>query len=277
MAFRFYKYEGLGNDFIVVERSDLKGFDLGPEQARELCDRHLGIGADGVLIVDHRGSRSSMEVINADGSIPEMCGNGLRCVCLHLVRRKLQSEGSFEVDTASGAHASSVEGRGDIAMVAVHMRAPSLEPRDVPVQASKPWIDETIDVGDRSLRFTAVSMGNPHIVTFDEVGDARFAIAPQLQDDPRLPQGANVGFADLVNDTEVELHVFERGAGWTQACGTGACAAAMAAVVTERSPRSEPIRVRLPGGDLEITVGESDQPVLMKGPARFVFEGRTGS
>lgn len=272
MAFRFYKYEGLGNDFIVLERAELGDRELTDADARALCDRHLGIGADGVLIV---GQEPSMHVINADGSVPEMCGNGLRCVAFHLVRKKLEHGPEFTVQTASGAHVCRVHPHDDThAEVQVQMKAPSFEPRDVPVQSASPWLDEPIEIDGHTLRFTAVSMGNPHLVTFDAVDETRSAIAVQLQNDPRLPRGANVGFASLRGEKDIALSVFERGAGWTQACGTGACAAGAAAVATGRAPKGEPIRVTLPGGELQVTTGD-DEPMLMRGPARFVFEGRT--
>ncbi len=272
MAFRFFKYEGLGNDFIIVERADLRRRELTVDDARALCNRHLGIGADGVLILD---KTPSMEVINADGSVPEMCGNGLRCVALHLMRRKLELKTEFEVQTPSGSHMCRVELHGNTADVEVQMRPASFEPRDIPVQAGSAWIDESVELDGRTIHFTAVSMGNPHLVTFDTIGEERSSLAVQLQSDPRLPEGANIGFATQRAEGDIELKVFERGAGWTQACGTGACAAGAAAVATGRWAQGQPITVELPGGALTVTVGEPDQPILMEGPARFVFEGRT--
>ena len=141
------------------------------------------------------------------------------------------------------------------------------------MRAETALVDAAFPVDDARLRVTTVSMGNPHVVTFDEVGDARFSLGPRLERDPRFPEGVNVGFATVRDDGGLVLHVFERGAGWTEACGTGACAAAVAAVETGRATRGSKISVRLPGGELAIRVGEAGDRVLMEGPARHVFSG----
>jgi diaminopimelate epimerase len=214
-----------------------------------------------------------MKVINADGSVPEMCGNGIRCVALHLRRTGKIGSDSFEIDTDSGPHGCRVLERGEAGVVEVSTRPPTLAPEDVPVVASAPVIDEPFEVEGRRLRITAVSMGNPHAVTFDSPGDERNALALALQRHARFPRHANVGFARLVAPQRIELAVFERGSGWTRACGTGACAAAVAAVETGRAQRAQPIEVRLPGGALTIVVGEPGQRVAMTGPARHVYDG----
>lgn len=272
MALPFFKYEGLGNDFLVVERQSLGEAGLSTEQAVALCDRHRGVGADGVLIVDVEEPR--MDVINADGSVPEMCGNGLRCVALHLARRAGVERLDVTVDTRSGPHACMVVNRAGEESVEVEMARPSFEPRDLPLNAKEPWLDRGLDVDGRELRFTGVSMGNPHAVTFDEVGADRMELGPRVQANPHFPEGVNVGFVSELESDSMRLDVLERGAGWTQACGTGACAAAVAAVETGRAERSRPLRVRLPGGVLDVTVGEPSSRVLMKGPARYVFAGQ---
>jgi diaminopimelate epimerase len=274
MLLAFTKYEGLGNDFIVVDADRAAG--LSPTQAVALCDRHRGVGADGVLLVDTRGPRPSMRVINADGSVPEMCGNGIRCVALHL--RRQGAGAAMLIDTDAGPHACEVRsdaaaGHAD-ALVTVAMRPGTLVPERIPVLASTPMIDAPFEIEGETLHLTAVSMGNPHAVSFDDVGERRLALGPAVGRDRRFPRGVNVGFARQLGRAQLELKVFERGSGWTQACGTGACAAAIAAVETGRAPRGEPIEVRLPGGALSITVGAPDQPVSMTGPARHVFDGR---
>jgi diaminopimelate epimerase len=224
-----------------------------------------------------------MRVINADGSRAEMCGNGLRCVALHLVRTGAASVGErFVVDTDAGPHGCRVLALdGATGTVEVDMRPASLLPADVPVRSDAPWIDAEVEVHGTPLRVTAVSMGNPHAVVFDAVGPARATLGPALQHDARFPEKANVGFARLLASDErearaIELFVYERGAGWTEACGTGACAAAVAAVETGRVPRGEAVEVRLPGGALSIVVGRTGEPIRMTGPARHVFTGRVG-
>jgi diaminopimelate epimerase len=267
----FYKYEGLGNDFLIIEKEALGKAQLSTDQAIALCDRHRGVGADGVLVVDVEALR--MDVINSDGSVPEMCGNGIRCAALHLARREGEPALEVTIDTLAGPHACLVVNRPGAEAVAVQMAPPSLVPRDLPLSSDTPWLDHPLEVGDQTIRLSGVSMGNPHAVTFDEVGDARFEIGPAIQTDPHFPEGVNVGFVSKHDGSSMRLDVLERGAGWTEACGTGACAAAVAAVETGRAQREEQLSVRLPGGTLMITVGAPGDTVLMQGPARFVFRG----
>jgi len=268
----FYKYEGLGNDFLIVEKDALGGAQLTGEQAMALCDRHRGVGADGVITVEV--DDPSMHVINSDGSVPEMCGNGIRCAALHLARRAGHSALDVTIETPAGPHRCVVVNRPGAESVAVQMAPPSLSPADLPLSSDVPWLDHALTVAGRTIELTGVSMGNPHAVIFEEVGDARFEIGPAIQNDPHFPEGINVGFVSEQSGTSMRLDVLERGAGWTQACGTGACAAAVAAVETGRAQREERLSIRLPGGILTITVGAPGDTVLMQGPARFVFQGQ---
>jgi diaminopimelate epimerase len=263
----FEKWEGLGNDFVIV--SDREGID-----ASAVCDRHRGVGADGVLVVKG-GARPSMAVINADGSEPEMCGNGLRCAALYLVQQGHGKAGEvFVVDTAAGPHPCEVidAHRG---IVRIAMRAPQLTAAKVPTTlGDQQALDVPFEVLGRTVHITAVSMGNPHAVIFDAVdASERASIGPAIERDvAAFPERVNVGFAQLTGARAITLHVFERGAGWTEACGTGACAAAVAAIETGRIARGGPIVVTLPGGTLEIEVRDGE-PVSMTGPARKVFVG----
>jgi diaminopimelate epimerase len=267
----FYKYEGLGNDFLLIETEALGGLQLSTDQAVALCDRHRGVGGDGVLLLDV--AAPSMGVINSDGSVPEMCGNGIRCAALHLARRAGESALEVTIDTLAGPHSCLVVNRPGAESVAVHMAPPSLVPSDLPLHAEAPWLDHPLAVDDRTVHLTGVSFGNPHAVTFDPVGDARFQIGPAIQSDPHFPEGVNVGFVSEHDGASMRLDVLERGAGWTLACGTGACAAAVAAVETGRAKREQQLSIRLPGGTLMVTVGAPGDTVLMQGPARFVFRG----
>ena len=272
MILPFYKYEGLGNDFLIVEKDALGGVRLTTEQAIALCDRHRGVGGDGVLVLDV--DAPSMHVINSDGSVPQMCGNGLRCAALHLARRVQATTLDVTIDTLSGPHSCVVVNRPGAESVAVQMAPPSLAPADLPLNAGAPWLDHSLSVAGRTVHLTGVSMGNPHVVTFDELGDDRFELGPAIQSDPHFPEGVNVSFISEQDGSVMRLDVLERGAGWTQACGTGACAAAVAAVETGRAKRAEQLSMRLPGGTLMVTVGAPGDSVLMDGPARFVFEGK---
>ncbi len=273
----FEKYEGIGNDFLVVEdvvedvAADVAAHAaIDGALAMRLCDRHRGVGGDGVLLTGVRDGRPFMRVLNADGSVPQMCGNGLRCVALHLVHTGRAGAEPFEVDTDAGPHR--VQVRAADGEVEVWMRAPSLDPVSLPLRSDRAWLDEAIEVAGRLVRVTAVSMGNPHAVLFEEDAE-REALGPALERDPRFPERVNVGFARRTEDG-LDLAVWERGVGWTMACGTGACAAAVAAVETGRATRGRELLVRLPGGPLRIVVGETGEPVRMSGPARHVFSGR---
>jgi len=276
MSLPFSKYEGLGNDFLVVEAA--AGSVLDTRQVAWLCDRHRGVGADGVLFVSECDGRFRMDVINADGSVPEMCGNGIRCVALHLVRSARASGHELEIDTAAGPHPCRVLGAtansgADVEReVEVSMRAASLAPAEIGLAAEAPWVDAALRVGEATLHVTAVSMGNPHAVTFDDTGE-RAQLGPLLGQHPSFVRGVNAGFARMLDPQRLQLAVYERGAGWTQACGTGACAAAVAAVETGRAVRGTPLEVQLPGGSLTIVVPAAGERVRMTGPARHVFDG----
>lgn len=256
----FSKYHGLGNDFVIVD----EGAPLDLDAIRALCERSTGVGADGVLFVGS--DPPSMRVVNADGSMAEMCGNGLRCAVWHLARQgRWKGDGDFL--TYAGPHRCVLHGDED---VEVWMAAPTFAADAIP--ASEAMRDLPVQVGGRTLHVTAVGMGNPHVVTFDEVGEARRELGPLLQSDVRFPRGVNVGFASPTPDG-FALHVLERGAGWTRACGTGACAAVAAAVATGRAKRHTPVNVRLPGGAMTIVIGEEGEPARMRGSARHVFDG----
>ncbi|HKU39531.1 MAG TPA: diaminopimelate epimerase [Polyangiales bacterium] len=270
---RFSKYEGLGNDFVVVDgRSE--DLALAARHAVALCDRHRGIGADGVLLVEWTGGKPAMRVINSDGSRPEMCGNGVRCVALYLAHSGFGALPlDVEIDTDSGPHHCRVFRHGDRELVEVSMRPASLVPAEIGVSAPGPVLDGEFEVDGTHVRLSCVSMGNPHAVTFDDIGAARATLGPRLGTHARFANGANIGFARIVGPQRIELAVFERGAGFTQACGTGACAAAVAAVETGRAQRGQPIEVQLPGGPLTLLVRDPSDRVLMTGPARRVFQG----
>ena len=255
-AIRFAKWEGLGNDFVLVDDAAVS---IGPEQARILCDRRFGVGGDGVLVVDRQGPLPRMIVWNADGSRPEMCGNGLRCVAAHLAPTD-PTDAALTIATDAGAKAcvvSSIDAdRFDVT---------------VAMGEARPRGEITFTVDGREHRFLDVDVGNPHAVTFatydeaaiDRVGPA-VAVAPT--------GGTNVEFC-RVEPERIVVVVWERGVGRTLACGTGACAVAVAACDTGRALFEAPIRVALPGGELVITVTAGTRALRMRGPARRVFTG----
>ncbi len=284
MRLAFVKYEGLGNDFVVVDARERPAeVSIDGPLASRICDRHRGVGADGVLVLlppRTRDAVASMRVLNADGSEAEMCGNGIRCVAKHVAEsgggRAVPSVLRF--DTGAGLLTTEVEldVEGRVRDVTVDMGRARLERGEIPVQGDPRgrMIDETVEVAGRSLQLTAVSMGNPHAVTFDEVERTQAAfLGPALEHSASFPRKTNVEFARRRGPRAIDVVVWERGVGFTQACGTGACATAVAACVTGRSPFDESIAVGLPGGTLTITVGRDLQSIRMRGPARRVFEG----
>jgi diaminopimelate epimerase len=258
---RFEKWEGTGNDFVLVEADAV----LATEQVRALCDRHRGVGADGILFVSGAtAGKPRMIVRNADGSRPEMCGNGLRCVAAFLANKS--GAGALELTIATDAgdkHCAVRKIDGGDYEVAVDMGHARLGP---PLEVA---IDGT------AHRFTTVDVGNPHAITFAPHEDADLdRIGPAVATTP--PGGTNVELCRVgtsaTGGTRIEVAVWERGVGRTLACGTGACAVAAAACEEGRIPFGQPIEVLLPGGPLEITV-DTSRALLMKGPARRVFGG----
>lgn len=258
MALRFAKYHGLGNDFVLVE-----GPVMAPDRARRVCDRRRGIGADGVVtLLPPRtpGAVAAMHITNSDGSVAEMCGNAVRCVARHLAET-LRLDGELRIDTDAGTKTCTLH------------RAPSGEVLSVSVEMGAARLDgeQEFQVGGETLRATRVSMGNPHAVLFDEPSRERAAaVGPAIE--RAVPGGVNVGFA-RPGPRGIDLVVWERGAGLTDACGTGACAAAVASIRAGAVRPGAPVEVRLPGGALEITVSADLGRVVMRGPAERVFEG----
>ena len=266
MTLTFRKVEGLGNDFLLLDRTDRSEAEVEAEVAElqnvapALCDRRTGVGADGLLVVGPGSNEvdGSMLVINHDGSRPEMCGNGLRCVAQHLA--EVRGKTTLAVMTDAGLKTCEVHGTGRGVEVGVNMGpGEDLGPRTV--------------ASGRTFR--AVSMGNPHAIAFVDAEPERHCRdeGPAAETDAEFPDRTNVEFAQMHEDS-LTLWVWERGCGITQACGTGACATACAAVWSGRHPAGKPLAVDLPGGRLWITVpAEPGAGVFMRGPARVVFDG----
>jgi diaminopimelate epimerase len=257
----FRKYEGLGNDFIVLDAESEA--DVPPERATDLCDRHFGVGADGVLLVLPPGvpeSHARMRVINADGSIPEMCGNGVRCVALHLASAR-GVRGPIRIETDAGVRECTLaEGATAVqAMVAVDMG---------PVLVLG---DKTFVIDGQPVTVTVADAGNPHAVLFGDF--TRYEVerlGSRIAVHSAFPQGTNVEFARVGRDG-IDLVVWERGVGITLACGTGACATVAVACSRGLAAAGVPTSVRLPGGRLEVTVSRGYAE--LNGPARHVFSG----
>jgi diaminopimelate epimerase len=272
---QFRKYEGLGNDFIVV---DLAGAgEIAVEDAARLCDRRRGIGADGVLVVlppripdcDVR-----MRVLNADGSVPEMCGNGVRCVALHVARARGLRRASIRVESDAGVRVCDVEDAAAPSDAGEGQSPAEGATATVKVEMGIVAVlgDRMLDVGGRRLALTLADAGNPHAVAFGEfTRDDVDRLGPQIATSPEFPLGTNVEFA-RAGSRGIDLQVWERGVGVTLACGTGACATAAVACAKALFARGAGIDLTLPGGCMQVTIAE-DNHATMTGPARHVFSG----
>lgn len=271
---RFSKMHGAGNDFVVL---DLRGGRPAPTPALAavLGDRHRGVGFDQLLTVEdplEDGVLARYRIWNTDGSPARQCGNGARCVAAWLRRDGAATGARFALQGPAGR--VGIEDRGD-GRFAVDMGPPRFEPEALPFLAP-PGAEGghyALELGGRPVAFGVVSMGNPHAVI--EVADLDAAdvagLGPALQARPEFPEGVNVGFAQVLADDHVRLRVFERGAGETLACGSGACAAAV--VLARRGRIGERARIALPGGTLEVAWAGGEAPVILAGPTAFVFEG----
>lgn len=273
MRLRFSKMHGLGNDFVVIDGVSQK-VRLSPERIRQLADRHLGIGCDQLLLVeapDNADVDFRYRIFNGDGSEVENCGNGARCFAIFVRERKLTGKRTIRVETASGIMELQVI---DNDKVIVDMGVPRLVPAHIPFQAEQQAASYTLAVDGESYTIGAVSMGNPHAVLIvDNVAQAPVAeLGPKIEHHPRFPQRVNVGFMEIVSPSEINLRVFERSAGETLACGTGACAAVVAGRLQQKL--NSEVKVNLPGGSLHIRWEGEGHPVIMTGPAVTVFHGQ---
>lgn len=270
----FSKYEGLGNDFVVID--DIADeLEVSPESVVRLCDRRFGIGADGLMLVKPSAIADfRMDFRNSDGTVAEMCGNGIRCFGKHLYDAKLVSGTSVSVETGAGVKVIDLILDGDcVTGAAVDMGQPELKAAAIPVAGEPSDKNElSVSVDGINVLGTCVSMGNPHFVLFVE--DTEVApvqsLGAQLEVDSAFPKKTNVEFAKVLSEDEIVLRVWERGVGETLACGTGACATAVAAHLQGLTGRHS--TVHLPGGRLEIDWRE-DGRIIMTGPAREVFRG----
>ena len=272
----FVKYHGLGNDFILVDNRHSPEPIVTPEQAEKLCDRHFGIGADGVIFAlpGQNGTDYTMRIYNSDGSEPEMCGNGIRCMARFLGDLEgAQAKSSYTVHTLAGLITPKLESNGQIT---VDMGHPRLAPAQIPttlVGGSDTVVAQTLDVDGQVWTVTCVSMGNPHCMTFvEDVATIDLEkIGPLFEHHVAFPQRTNTEFVEVVSRNYLKMRVWERGAGITLACGTGACATLVAAVLNDKADRI--CTIELPGGPLKIEWA-SDDRIFMTGPAERVFAGQ---
>lgn len=272
MQLKFTKMHGAGNDFVVIDlitqRAKLRSRDI-----RALADRQFGVGCDQVLLVeapDRPDVDFRYRIFNADGGEVEQCGNGARCFARFVREKQLTAKSVITVSTAAGVIELRVRDRQQ---VQVDMGAPEFEPERIPFRAAARAGSYPLVIDGRELEIGALSMGNPHaVLRVDDLNSAGVeTLGPMLERHPDFPQRVNVGFMQVLDTQSIQLRVYERGAGETLACGTGACAAVVYGL--QRGWLQSPVTVQLPGGKLEIEWAGEGQPVLMTGPTAVVFEG----
>ncbi|MGD1953414.1 MAG: diaminopimelate epimerase [Leptolyngbyaceae cyanobacterium] len=280
MGLHFSKYHGLGNDFILVDNRHQSLPLLTPAQAIALCDRNLGIGADGVIFALPGAQRAdyTMRIFNADGSEPEMCGNGIRCMAKYLEALETEAgiapPNSYKIHTLAGLIVPTLQPDGQIT---VDMGEPRLLAQDIPTTLAASdgkVVSRPLTVSGMTYWVTCVSMGNPHCITFvDDIAAVPLTgIGPLFEQHEAFPQRVNAEFIQVVRSDYLKMLVWERGAGPTLACGTGACAALVATVLNNRCDRTA--TVELPGGPLQIEWSAADNHIHMTGPAVLVFSGK---
>lgn len=273
MLLKFSKMHGLGNDFVVFDFISQRGY-LTPEQVRWIADRRFGIGCDQVLVVeapDQPDVDFRYRIFNANGSEVEQCGNGARCFARFVREQRLTNKPVIRVQTLSGVIELRVL---PDERVCVDMGAPVFAPAHIPFEADSEASSYSLAVAEQTVDISAVSMGNPHaVLRVSSVETAAVAsLGPAIESHPRFPRRVNVGFMEVVDAHRIRLRVYERGSGETLACGTGACAAAVAGI--RRGWLASPVQVALPGGELTIEWAGEQHPVLMTGPATTVFRGQ---
>lgn len=271
MRIKFTKMHGLGNDFVVLDAVN-QAIDLTPARARFLADRHFGVGCDQILVVE-KSQRPDADfryrIFNADGGEVEQCGNGARCFVRFVHDKGLTAKRAIRVETKGGLIEPRLEDDG---LVTVDMGVPRFEPSHVPFVTGSDALVQPLQLDGAGVDVTALSMGNPHAVqAVANVDTAPVAEqGPLIENHPRFPQRVNAGFMQVVDRHAIRLRVYERGAGETLACGSGACAAVVAGIA--RGLLDSPVRVSMRGGELTIAWGGPGQPVRMTGPAVTVFD-----
>lgn len=272
---KFTKMEGLGNDYVYVN-CFRETVDNPSEVAKKVSDRHFGIGSDGlILIKPSEVADFRMDMYNADGSQAEMCGNGIRCVAKYVYDYGLTDKTNISIETLAGIKYLDLQVTdGKVSLITVNMGSPELIPDKIPVTSdSKRVVDEPIEVDGTNYKMTCVSMGNPHCIVFVE-DTASFpleTVGPLFENHERFPKRVNIEFVQLLDRKTVNMRVWERGSGETLACGTGACASAVACILNGLT--EDEITLHLLGGDLIVRWDQEENLVYMTGPARVVFDG----
>ena len=267
----FTKMQGTGNDFIVIE--DFEGkYDNLEKLAKKLCDRHFGIGADGILIVRKSNIADiQMIIINADGSYASMCGNGIRCFAKYIWEKEYVQEDNIKIETGDGVKVASIcikDGKAE--SITINMGKYNFNPKSIPAIASEEIINKKLEINHREYYITSMFMGVPHTIVFGKLEDYEVEEGKCIERDSLFPEKTNVNFCEIVKKDMIRVKTWERGAGPTLACGTGSCASVVAA--NRMGYIEEKATVQVPGGLLNIEIVKDE--VLMTGPAEITFEGR---
>ena len=273
MLMKFSKMHGLGNDFIVID-AVTQNVRISRAMVKRIADRHTGVGCDQVLVLEPPNDHNvdfNYRIFNQDGAEVEQCGNGARCLARFIRDQKLSGKPEINVKTMNRVISLKINRDNS---VSVNMGIPLLEPSKIPILADARDLSYVIDLEDQSVEVSAVSMGNPHAIVFvDDTDTAPVKdMGSQLESHGRFPKKVNVGFAQVLNRNHLKLRVYERGVGETKACGSGACAAAVAAI--QQSLVDSPVTVELQGGSLSIDWSGEGQSLMMSGPAVTSFHGR---
>lgn len=270
MGFNFVKMHGAGNDFIVFEDLNNKYLDL-KTLAKALCDRHFGIGGDGLLVVKKSDIADiKMEIINADGSYAEMCGNGIRCFAKFVYEEKIRNKEVMHIETGDGVKTAKLFIEDDkVEKVCINMGKPSFNPLDFKYDGKEEVINKTVNINNKDYNITSMLMGVPHTVIIDYEDITPVEEGRSIEKHPSFLQGTNVNFCKVIDRNNMEVRTWERGAGATLACGTGSCASVVAA--NKLGLIDNKVNVKIPGGELFIEI--TDDGVLMTGPCKIVFRG----
>jgi diaminopimelate epimerase len=275
----FTKMEGIGNDYVYIDARKAVPTGLA-KLAREMSDRHFGVGSDGLILIrtsSLKGVKHRMQMFNSDGSESEMCGNGLRCVAKYLFDRKLERKDEFPIETGAGILHVKITAKDGLARkVRINMGQPRLKPAEIPMigPVAERVVNEPLSIDGREFKITCVSMGNPHCVIFvDQPADDRLVhhYGPVIENHELFPRRTNVEFVYVENSKLLHQRTWERGAGETLACGTGASAVCVAAHLNGLAGRK--VKIKLLGGDLDMEWNAKDNCVYKTGPAREVFTG----
>jgi diaminopimelate epimerase len=283
----FSKFNGQGNDFIIIDATKEK-IKLSKDQIRQMCKQHFGIGADGLIIVrNSKVAEFYMDYYNRDGSVAEMCGNGIRCMANFIINKALSDKDKFEIETLAGVKHVEVilsSKTRSVQNIKVDMGNPVFDPEKIPVNITKntnlkgdKLLNFTIQIEGRKFNINCISMGNPHCVIFlgGSFNLEKIPIClwgPKIENHPIFPKKTNVEFVDIKGENEIAMRVWERGVGETLACGTGACAGVVYSIILEKV-KGHKIRVNLPGGILYIYWQGNNLPVYLEGKVNHVFDG----